>query len=73
MQNTIFGLTEPQITELGMTYGVPFFMAFMVFIVAHLAWKSRAGKFGTFILFLALCLGLIGFIAKYVIQKSLGV
>lgn len=73
MQNTIFGLTEAQITELGMTYGVPFFMLFMVFIVGHLAWKSKAGKFGTFVLFLALCFGLVGFIAKYVIQAKMGI
>jgi Protein of unknown function (DUF2788) len=73
MPGTIFGLTEPQIAELGMTYGVPFFMLMMVFIVGHLAWQSKAGKFGTFVLFLALCLGLLGFVAKYVIQSNMGI
>lgn len=73
MQGTIFGLTEAQIADLGMSYGVPFFMLFMVFIVGHLAWKSKAGKFGTFVLFLALCFGLIGFVAKYIIQHNMGI
>jgi len=42
-------------------------IGFMIFIVWDLAKKSRAGKFGTFILFFALGLGLLGFIIKTVI------
>lgn len=48
-------------------------MAFMVFIVWDLAKKSKAGKFGTFILFLVLGLCMLGFIIKsilvYVLDK----
>jgi len=73
MQNTIFGMTEAQLTEFGMTYGVGGLMLMMLLIVAHLAWESKAGKFGTFVLFLGLTLGLAGFTAKYVIQMSLGI
>lgn len=73
MQNTIFGLTESQLTEIGMSFGVGGLMLWMLFIVAHLAWESKAGKFGTFVLFLGLTMGLAGFIAKYVIQMSLGI
>lgn len=73
MQNTIFGMTEAQLTEFGMTYGVGGLMLMMLLIVAHLAWESKAGKFGTFVLFLGLTLGLAGFTAKYVIQLSLGI
>lgn len=73
MQNTIFGLTESQLTEIGMSFGVGGLMLWMLFIVAHLAWESKAGKFGTFVLFLGLIMGLAGFIAKYVIQMSLGI
>ncbi|PKO24878.1 MAG: DUF2788 domain-containing protein, partial [Betaproteobacteria bacterium HGW-Betaproteobacteria-8] len=58
MQNTLFGLTEAQLTEIGMTYGVGGLMLLMLFIVAHLAWESKAGKFGTFVLFLGLTMGL---------------
>jgi hypothetical protein len=48
-------------------------MLMMLLIVGHLAWESRAGKFGTFVLFLGLTLGLVGFTAKYVIQLALGI
>ncbi len=73
MEGTIFGFTEAQITEFGMTFGVGGLMLLMVFIVGHLAWESRVGKFGTFILFLGLTFGLVGFVAKYFIQRSLGI
>ncbi|HNU65843.1 MAG: DUF2788 domain-containing protein [Methylotenera sp.] len=73
MQGTIFGLTETQITELGMSYAVPGLMLLMLFIVGHLAWQSKAGKFGTMILFLALALGMVGYIAKSLIQYNLGI
>ncbi len=73
MQGTIFGFTEAQITEFGMTYGVGGLMLLMVFIVGHLAWESKAGKFGTFALFLGLAFGLVGYVAKYVIKFKLGI
>lgn len=71
MENTVFGFTEAQISEFGVTYGVGGLMLLMIFIVGHLAWKSKAGKMGTFALFLALTFGLLGFIAKYLIQNFL--
>ena len=46
-------------------------IGFMVFIVWDLAKKSKAGKFGTFILFLALGLGLLGFIIKTVLVSTI--
>ncbi|OYY48390.1 MAG: hypothetical protein B7X95_04710 [Methylophilaceae bacterium 17-44-8] len=73
MDNTVFGFTEAQITEFGLTYGVGGLMLLMIFIVAHLAWKCKAGKTGTFILFLALTFGLLGFVAKFVIQSYLNI
>lgn len=73
MQSTVMGLTEAQMTEIGMTLGVGGLMLMMLLIVGHLAWESRAGKFGTFVLFLGLTLGLLGFTAKYVIQLALGI
>ncbi|MDP3087722.1 MAG: DUF2788 domain-containing protein [Methylotenera sp.] len=68
MQGTMFGFTEAQITEFGMTYGVSGLMLLMIFIVGHLAWESKVGKFGTFILFLGLTFGMVGYVAKYLIQ-----
>lgn len=46
-------------------------IGFMIFIVWDLAKKSKAGKFGTFILFFALGLGLLGFIIKTVLMSAL--
>lgn len=46
-------------------------IGFMIFIVWDLAKKSKAGRFGTFILFLALGLGLLGFIIKTVLMSAL--
>lgn len=73
MDGTIFGFTEAQITEFGMTFGVGGLMLLMIFIVGHLAWESKVGKFGTFVLFLGLTFGLVGFVAKYFIQRSIGI
>ncbi len=65
---TLFGLTESQITDIGMTWGVGGFIAFMLFIIWKLARDSKAGRFGTFVLFFVLAFGILGFIAKSVIQ-----
>lgn len=42
-------------------------IGFMGFIVWDLAKKSKAGKFGTLILFFVLGLGVLGFIIKSVV------
>ncbi len=68
MDNGFFGLTEDQIANFGLTFGVGAFILFMLFIVFNLARESKAGKFGTFVLFLVLSFGMLGFIAKNVIQ-----
>jgi Protein of unknown function (DUF2788) len=64
----IFGYTEAEIAGFGLTFGIAAFMLFMVFIIGQLAWESKAGKFGTFVLFLALGFGMLGFVVKLVIQ-----
>ena len=64
----LWGLTEEQIAYYGLTVGVAAFMLYMLFIIGHLAWESKAGKFGTFVIFLGLAFGMVGFIAKAVIQ-----
>ena len=72
-QGTLFGLTEEQIADFGATWGVGFFILFMLFIIGEIAWKSKAGKTGTFILFFVLSFGMVGFIAKAIIQKMWGI
>jgi hypothetical protein len=69
----MFGLTEEQVADFGMTFGVAAFMLFMLFIVGEIAWKSKAGKTGTMVLFFVLSFGMLGFIAKAVIQKMWGI
>ena len=64
----MFGFTEDQIAQFGLTFGVSAFMLYMVFIIIQLARESKAGKFGTFVLFLGLGVGLIGFAAKGLIK-----
>ncbi|WP_198552241.1 DUF2788 domain-containing protein [Macromonas nakdongensis] len=72
MEGTIFGYTEGQIAQFGLTFGVGAFILYMLFIVFNLARESKAGKFGTFILFLVLSFGMLGFLAKNVIKWVLG-
>lgn len=64
----MFGLTEEQVSGFGMTFGVGAFMLYMLFIVGELAWKAKAGRAGTIVLFFVLSFGMLGFIAKSVLQ-----
>ena len=73
MNGTLFGFTEEQIAEFGVTFGVGAFILFMLFIIGEIAWKSKAGKTGTMVLFFVLAFGMFGFIAKTVIQKIWGI
>ncbi len=72
MDNTVFGLTEEQITEIGLTWGIGGFILLMVFIIISVARESKAGRFGTFVLFFVLAFGIFGFLLKQVIQWWLG-
>lgn len=63
----MFGLTEEQISEFGLTFGVGGFVLFMVFIIWDLARKSQAGRLGTFVLFFVLAFGILGFVIKQVL------
>ena len=69
----IFGFTEAQISGFFLTYGIGAFIAYMLFIIGHLAWESKAGKFGTFVIFLGLAFGMTGFVAKMLIQWVIGI
>jgi hypothetical protein len=63
---------DPQVFEDWMMYIlVSGLILFMAFIVWDLAKKSKAGRFGTMILFLALGLGVLGFIIKTVVIAGL--
>lgn len=67
------GFSEEQIAQFGLTVGVGGFMLYMAFIIVQLARESKAGKFGTFVLFLVLGFGLLGFLAKNLIAWFLNI
>jgi hypothetical protein len=68
----MFGFSEEQVAEFGITVGLTLFIAYMLFIIGDLARRSGAGRLGTFVLFFVLAFGMLGFIAKAIIQKLLG-
>lgn len=67
----MFGYSEEQISQFGLSVGITAFMLYMVFIILQLARESKAGRFGTFVLLLGLGVGLIGFAAKGLIKYFL--
>lgn len=68
---TLFGYTEPELAQLGMEYGIPALILFMLFIIGHAAWRSKAGRYGTAVLYFVLALGIVGFVSKLVLQRVL--
>jgi hypothetical protein len=62
-----------QFEELSLTVGIGGLVLYMVFVMYRLARDSDAGRFGTLMIFLSLGLGVIGFIAKTLIQATLDV
>ncbi|MEW6293446.1 MAG: DUF2788 domain-containing protein [Pseudomonadota bacterium] len=73
MEGTLFGFTEAQIAGFGVTFGLGAFMLYMLFIIGELAYRSKAGKIGTFALFFVLAFGMLGFVAKTIIEKLWGI
>jgi hypothetical protein len=69
----MFGFSEAQISEFGLKYGLGAMMLYMLFIIGELAFRSKAGKVGTFALFFVLAFGIFGFIIKNVIEKMWGI
>ncbi len=47
-------------------------VAFMGYIVWDLAKKSKAGRYGTIVLFMGLGLGVMGFVIKAIIIEQVG-
>lgn len=69
----IFGFTEAQIAQFGLTFGIGSFILYMLFIIYNLARESKAGRMGTFVLFLVLAFGMVGFVAKGLIKLVMGI
>lgn len=62
-------MTIEQFESWSLVLGIGGLIVFMLFIVWDLAKTSKAGRFGTFILFLALALGLAGFLIKTILVE----
>jgi len=62
-------MTLQTFEDISLYVGISFLILYMGYIVWDLAKKSKAGKFGTAILFFALGLGVFGFIVKTVIVE----
>ena len=61
-------MTIAQFEELSLTVCIGGLVLYMLFILYKLAEESKAGKYGTGIIFLALGLGFVGFAAKFVVK-----
>lgn len=64
-------MTEETFSHISMTVLVGGLIAFMGFIVWDLAKKSKAGRFGTLMLFVVLGLGVFAFLIKTVLVEVL--
>lgn len=69
----MMGFSEAQFAGFGLSFGLGAFMLYMLFIIGQLAWESKAGRFGTFVIFLGLAFGMLGFVTKLVIQYAIGI
>ncbi|MBA6419619.1 MULTISPECIES: DUF2788 domain-containing protein [Pseudomonas] len=65
-------MTYQQFEALAMPVMIFALVAFMGFIVWDLAKKSKAGRYGTFVLFSVLGLGVIAFVIKEVVIGVIG-
>jgi len=64
-------MTIEQFESLSLAIGIPGLILYMFFIIYKLGAESKAGRFGYFVLFFALGLGMFGFVAKEVIVEVL--
>ncbi len=57
-------MSEEQFTNISMAVLLSGLILFMGFLIWHLGKQSNAGRFGMFVLFLALGFGVTGFVFK---------
>lgn len=59
--------------SISLAVGLTVLVSYMLFIIYDLAKQSKAGRYGYFVLFGALGLGVFGFVAKSVIVHVLNI
>ena len=64
-------MTEEEFVAFALPICLVGLILYMVYIMYKLASESKAGKFGTVMIFVGLGLGLLGFIAKEVLIQVL--
>jgi len=64
-------MTIAEFEEIALTICIGGLILFMLFILYKLSEESKAGKYGTFVIFFSLGLGFVGFAAKSVIKMFL--
>jgi hypothetical protein len=69
----IFGLTVAEFESISLKVCFTGLIGYMIFIIGHLAWESKAGKYGAIWMSVGLGLGFVGFIAKEILIKLLGI
>ena len=69
----LFGLTVAEFAEISLKVCFAGLILYMLFIIGNLAKESKAGKYGTVWMFLALGLGFVGFVAKGLIARLMGI
>lgn len=62
-------MTEAEFSTWSLRIGLAVLVVFLGFIVWDLGKKSKAGKFGMFVLFFVLGLGVMGFLFKNVLVE----
>jgi len=66
-------ITIAEFEDYALTICMTILISLMFFIVFDLARQSKGGKWAYIALFGSLCLGIIGFAAKYIIKMSLDI
>ncbi|THF60985.1 DUF2788 domain-containing protein [Pseudothauera rhizosphaerae] len=69
----IFGLTVEEFSSISLKVCFTALILYMLFIIGNLAKESKAGRYGTVWMFIALGLGFVGFVSKAFIQKIMGI
>ena len=66
-------MTIVQFEEISLILGIGGLILYMIFILYKMAEESKAGKYGAFVIFMALGMGIVGFASKSVIKVLLEV
>jgi hypothetical protein len=61
-----------QFETISLYVGCSLLIGYMLFIIWRLARDSKAGRFGTLMLFVVLAFGMIGFVAKEIMILLMG-